>query len=206
MTAGCSPGEIFVSDTSGKLFAVEWTRGKTLYSYKDITGAISGLVPLPAPQAAGAKSGVKGEIHASLPSLASTSLDRMVRLHSTVPPPVAQVKANGKEQVKRPAVSNKRGQVIASVFTGGPAAVACVWDGKVPTIEESAEDNLRAGKGNGEEAESEEEDDDEDEIWDEMDQVGTKTRKANSGGGKAAEEEDEEDQEAKKEQRTKRRR
>ncbi|PWN93821.1 hypothetical protein FA10DRAFT_32442 [Acaromyces ingoldii] len=208
MTSGCSPGEIFVSDTSGKLFAVEWSRGKTLYSYKDITGAISGLVPLPAPQAAEPKSGAKGETHASLPLLASTSLDRMVRLHSTVPPPVAQVKANGKEPVKRPAVSNKRGQVIASVFTGGPAAVACVWDGKVPTIEESAEDNLRAGKGNGEGAESEEEDDDEDEIWEEMDQVGTKMRKGNSGGGKAAEEEEEEDedQEAKKEQRAKRRR
>lgn len=223
ITAGYSAGEIFVSDTSGKLFAVDWTKGRTLYSYKDITGAVSSLLPLPAAASASESRGGLGvgacEIDAESSMLVSSSLDRMIRLHSTVPPHIEQSNhANGKGNGKRLGVSNKRGQVVASVFTGGPAAVACVWDGVVPVsaMEERGEVKRLKGESGEENGEEEDGEDDEDEIWDELDQVGTKTKKLPKGRASLTarqnaeeqgdDDDDEADQEAKKESRAKRRR
>ncbi|KAI0283108.1 hypothetical protein BGY98DRAFT_953075 [Russula aff. rugulosa BPL654] len=60
--------EVFVSDQTSNLFAIDIRNGRVIYGYKGIAGAITSMAPSPA-------------------GLISTSLDRYARVHSTYPPP-----------------------------------------------------------------------------------------------------------------------
>jgi len=61
--------EVFVSDQTSSLFAVDARNGRVIYGYKGIAGAVTSMAPSPA-------------------GLVSTALDRYARVHSTYPPPV----------------------------------------------------------------------------------------------------------------------
>jgi len=92
--AGLREHELFVSDNGSNLFAVDLRNGRVVYSYKQIQGAVSDLVPTSS-------------------FLASTSQDRFFRLHSTVPPP----EVAGKQQ-------DERGEVLNSLYVKSiPTAV-----------------------------------------------------------------------------------
>ncbi|KAH9996894.1 hypothetical protein BJV77DRAFT_1059276 [Russula vinacea] len=76
--------EVFVSDQTTNLFAVDMRKGRVIYGYKSIAGAITSMAPSPT-------------------GLISTSLDRYARVHSTYsPPPEA-----GQPQDKKGAVLEK---------------------------------------------------------------------------------------------------
>ena len=62
------PSEVFVSDQTCNLFAMDMRSGRVIYGYKGIAGAITSVAPSPT-------------------GLVSTSLDRYARVHSTYPPP-----------------------------------------------------------------------------------------------------------------------
>lgn len=65
---GHNEHEVFVSDQTSSLFAVDARNGRVIYGYKGIAGAITSMAPSPA-------------------GLVSTALDRYARVHSTYPPP-----------------------------------------------------------------------------------------------------------------------
>ncbi|KAH9066430.1 hypothetical protein EDB87DRAFT_1679166 [Lactarius vividus] len=65
---GHNEHEVFVSDQTSSLFAVDARNGRVIYGYKGIAGAITSMAPSPA-------------------GLASTALDRYARVHSTFSPP-----------------------------------------------------------------------------------------------------------------------
>jgi len=60
--------EVFVSDQTTNLFAVDMRKGRVIYGYKGLAGAVTSMAPSPA-------------------GLISTSLDRYARVHSTYSPP-----------------------------------------------------------------------------------------------------------------------
>jgi len=91
---GLREHEFFVSDNGTNLSSVDLRNGRIIYSYKQIQGAISDLVPLSS-------------------YLASTSRDRFFRLHSTVAPSDVA----GKQQ-------DQRGEVLGSLYVKSiPTAV-----------------------------------------------------------------------------------
>lgn len=94
----------------------------TLFHTTDITGAVSAILPLPAPAAPSGAASAK-------PLLLSAALDQQVRLHSTAP-----LSAQGAQR----GASKKRGATLYAVFAGA-APTAVVWDGVVPTAHEAAE-------------------------------------------------------------------
>ncbi|KAI0256903.1 hypothetical protein BJV78DRAFT_316372 [Lactifluus subvellereus] len=65
---GFHENEVFVSDQTSNLFAVDTRNGRVIYGYKGLAGAITSMAPSPA-------------------GLASTARDRYARVHSTYPPP-----------------------------------------------------------------------------------------------------------------------
>lgn len=65
---GQNEHEIFISDQTSGLFAVDARNGRVIYGYKGIAGAITSIAPSPT-------------------GLVSTALDRYARVHSTYPPP-----------------------------------------------------------------------------------------------------------------------
>ncbi|KAH8980937.1 hypothetical protein EDB86DRAFT_2978133 [Lactarius hatsudake] len=78
--------EVFVSDQTSSLFAVDARNGRVIYGYKGIAGAITSMAPSPA-------------------GLVSTALDRYARVHSTYPPPAEA----GQPQ-------NNKGTVLEKVY------------------------------------------------------------------------------------------
>ncbi|KAH9079632.1 hypothetical protein EDB83DRAFT_2343733 [Lactarius deliciosus] len=80
------PSEVFVSDQTSSLFAVDARNGRVIYGYKGIAGAITSMAPSPA-------------------GLVSTALDRYARVHSTYPPPAEA----GQPQ-------NNKGTVLEKVY------------------------------------------------------------------------------------------
>ncbi|KAG9318437.1 hypothetical protein JVU11DRAFT_528 [Chiua virens] len=80
---GLSEHEVFVSDQGTNLFAIDVRAGKVVYGYKGISGAVNSLAIAPS-------------------LLASVSLDRFTRIHSTFPPA-----AEGKQQEDRGTVLEK---------------------------------------------------------------------------------------------------
>lgn len=89
--------EVFLSDQGTNLFALDLRNGGIIYGYKGISGAVSSAAAAPS-------------------FLASVSLDRYTRIHSTFPPP-AEV---GKQQ-------EEKGTVLHKVYmTAVPTVV--IWD------------------------------------------------------------------------------
>ena len=114
------PSEVFVSDQTSNLFAVDMRNGRVIYGYKGnspffchfrflrCTGRLSFL------------QGIAGAITSMAPGptgLISTSLDRYARVHSTYPPPPEA----GQPQ-------DEKGAVLEKVYMKTiPTCV--VWDG-----------------------------------------------------------------------------
>ncbi|KAK0210700.1 hypothetical protein DFS33DRAFT_1405366 [Desarmillaria ectypa] len=95
---GFSDHEAFVSDNGNSMFSVDLRTGRVLYGYHGMSGAVSSMAPSPT-------------------VLASTSLDRYFRLHSTAPPP-SEIGQNSEE----------RGQILDKVYSKSIPTVI-VWDG-----------------------------------------------------------------------------
>ncbi|KAF8590577.1 hypothetical protein K439DRAFT_1644695 [Ramaria rubella] len=93
--------EAFIADYGSNLVALDLRTGRILYAYNGLAGAICSLTPtMPS---------------LSPPLLASTSLDRFFRLHSTC----SSVPDNGK--------ANKKGEVLTKVWMKS-IATCVVWD------------------------------------------------------------------------------
>ncbi|KAG7452565.1 uncharacterized protein BT62DRAFT_925121 [Guyanagaster necrorhizus] len=122
---GFSEHEAFVSDNSNSMFSVDLRTGRALYGYKGISGAVSSIAPSPT-------------------ILASASLDRYFRLHSTVPPP-SEIGQN----------SEDKGQILDKVYSKSIPTVI-VWDGDI-----AAASSADASAGNEDDA-----------VWDAMENVG----------------------------------
>ncbi|KIK93159.1 hypothetical protein PAXRUDRAFT_12812 [Paxillus rubicundulus Ve08.2h10] len=89
--------QVFVSDQGTNLFALDLRNGGIIYGYKGISGAVNSAAAAPS-------------------FLASVSLDRYIRIHSTFPPP-AEV---GQQQ-------EEKGTVLHRVYmTTAPTVV--IWD------------------------------------------------------------------------------
>ncbi|KAE8266867.1 hypothetical protein A4X09_0g5482 [Tilletia walkeri] len=157
--------ELFVADTQGKLYVLDWKTQKVLYQYPNIDGAITSLLTIPSTSSSTPQ-----------PLLFSTSLDRILRLHSTSEKAVS---LHGKANLGR-----GRGKTLVSVFAGAlydvdpelegtlPAApVAAVWDGVVPLPLPGSGSGDVVGGLDGEESEDDDDDDDDD-VWEEMDRIG----------------------------------
>ncbi|CAD6939794.1 unnamed protein product [Tilletia controversa] len=191
---GGKESELLVADTQGKLYVLDWKTRRVLYQYPNIDGAITSLLTLPSPPtAAKATSKPSSSSPAAAALIFSTSLDRILRLHSTSEKEAALL--HGKANVGR-----GRGKTLISVFAGAmfdvepelegtlPAApVAAVWDGVVPLALPGSTDGSvgekKMGVDGDEEEEDEDEEDEEDDVWDEMDQVGD----GKTGGGEEEE-------------------
>ncbi|KAG8217475.1 hypothetical protein J3R82DRAFT_5620 [Butyriboletus roseoflavus] len=120
---GLSEHEVFVSDQGTNLFALDLRTGGVSYGYKGISGAVNSLAVAPS-------------------CLASMSLDRFARIHSTFPP-AAEV---GMQQ-------EEKGTVLDKVYmTTVPTVV--VWD-------QSAAGNLQTTA-----------EEDEGDIWEQMKHIG----------------------------------
>ncbi|KAF8268881.1 hypothetical protein EI94DRAFT_1771451 [Lactarius quietus] len=65
---GYNEHEVFVSDQTSSLFAVDARNGRVIYGYKGLAGAVTSMAPSPT-------------------GLVSTALDRYARVHSTYSPP-----------------------------------------------------------------------------------------------------------------------
>ncbi|KAG8706585.1 hypothetical protein FRC09_002337 [Ceratobasidium sp. 395] len=95
---GLNEHEIFISDNGSSLSSLDVRTGKICYSYKGLAGATSSFAPV------------------STNFLASVSLDRMFRIHSTFSPPPQP----NEQQLKK-------GAVLAQEFLKStPTAIA--WD------------------------------------------------------------------------------
>ncbi|KAN0061815.1 hypothetical protein ACQY0O_005808 [Thecaphora frezii] len=196
MGVGLSPGELFVADSTGKLYSVDWRNGQTQYHYKDITGAITSLQPLPAPVSSTTSEAI------GHPLLFSASQDKLIRLHTTEPPPAnpARTRDGGKPESK----SKVRGETLWTAFSSGnieaPLTIvtAVVWDGKIPTslvVERPRRKQKREGQGFGNniddgEEESEVDDEEEEEVWGKMKEIGGTTKKDEAKSNGTVEDED----------------
>ena len=181
MANGLSPGELFVADNSGRLFAVDWRTGVTQYTYKDMTGAITSICPLATPRGA--------------PLVLSTSQDKLVRMHSTVPPV---------EAPRAEAKSKQRGQTLWTTFASSANSApstyitASAWDGKVPLVRKTKSAAANADGNNNEDDDGDDDDDnDDDEVWSKMKEVGAKK------GNTVDEEQDDESEQEERPKRTK---
>ncbi|PWN28225.1 hypothetical protein BDZ90DRAFT_231974 [Jaminaea rosea] len=166
--AGSNEGELLAADGEGKLSAVDVVAGKLKYQWKDITGAIASVVALPPPTTEGLASSPSS----STPLAVSSSLDRLLRLH-TFP------SSSQSDRKKAPSAASARGQNLLKGFTGGAAVTAIVWDGAVPIVtapevdEDEEEEDESMNRGAAGEADEEEEDGDDDEgVWEAMQEVG----------------------------------
>ncbi|TFL06946.1 WD40-repeat-containing domain protein [Pterulicium gracile] len=115
--------EAFVADVVNGLHSLDLRNGKVLYKYKGLSGAVTSIAPSPS-------------------FLASASLDRLCRVHSTVAPP-REAKVNG---------SGDKGDVVDKVYmTTTPTVV--VWDGRdegksKSALEEEEEEDVWEGMEN----------------------------------------------------------
>ncbi|KAJ7582777.1 WD40-repeat-containing domain protein [Mycena floridula] len=101
---GLADHEAFVSDQGSNLYSLDLRNGSIIYGYKGISGAITSIAASPS-------------------YLASTSLDRYTRMHSTFSPPSVA----GEHQ-------DRKGEIKTKVYmTSVPTVV--VWDGRAPSIE-----------------------------------------------------------------------
>ncbi|KAG6889308.1 hypothetical protein C0995_001964 [Termitomyces sp. Mi166 len=94
---GMSEHEIFASDHGSNLYSLDLRNGRIAYGYQGISGAVTSLAPSPT-------------------LLASTALDRFVRIHSTFP--LTQQIGQQQEQ---------KGQILVNVFMKCTPTVI-VWD------------------------------------------------------------------------------
>jgi len=94
---GFTEHEAFVADHGGNLSALDLRNGQVAYGYKGIAGAVTSIAPSPS-------------------ILASVSLDRFARIHSTFPLPLKA----GQQQ-------EQKGQVLERIFTTS-VPTAIIWD------------------------------------------------------------------------------
>jgi ribosome biogenesis protein NSA1 len=140
--------EVFVSDQTSSLFAVDARNGRVIYGYKGACALPMGSIALTLCQ------GIAGAVTSMAPSpagLISTALDRYARVHSTYPPPAEA----GQPQ-------NNKGTVLEKVYLKSvPTCV--VWD---EVAGEDADGMLRDG------AAADSDGSDADDIWEDMQVVG----------------------------------
>ncbi|KAK0240194.1 hypothetical protein EDD85DRAFT_824627 [Armillaria nabsnona] len=121
---GFSDHEAFVSDSENSMLSVDLRTGRVLYGYHGISGTVTSIAPSPS-------------------VIASASLDRYFRLHSTVPPP-SEIGHN----------SEDKGQVLDKIYTKSIPTVI-VWDGDTAAVSRAD-----ASAGNEDDA-----------VWDAMENV-----------------------------------
>jgi len=126
---GLHEHELFLASSQSTVSCLDLRNGRLLYSYKGISGAVNSLAP-------------------SGSHIVSTSLDRLVRLHSTSPPP--QEAGGAREDTSKPAVLDK-------LFWKFTPTVVC-WDGEMEV----------EGHGNDKEGNRGSDEDDDEEMWNEM--------------------------------------
>ncbi|KAI0046124.1 hypothetical protein FA95DRAFT_1494459 [Auriscalpium vulgare] len=93
---GLNEYELFIADSGSNLFALDTRTGRVVYGYKGLAGAVTSIAPSPT-------------------NLASSALDRYVRVHSTFPPAEP-----GTQQ-------DNKGAVLEKVFARSIPTVV-VWD------------------------------------------------------------------------------
>lgn len=187
---GSNDAEIVAADNNGKLAVIDWQEGKLKYQWKDITGAVSAVVPLPPPKNARSNDR-RCEEPTQDPLVLSCSLDRILRLHSM------PSKHAGKSSRKRLVL---HGQTLASTFTGGSTVTAAVWDGQVPvlpTTAETADEDEPMRKNADEEYDEEGESAEYEDVWNEMQEIGEERngRRGHQSDVKGSRTEDEDEEE-----------
>ncbi|KAF8077995.1 hypothetical protein FPV67DRAFT_1402757 [Lyophyllum atratum] len=126
---GMSEHELFVSDHGYNFFALDLRNGKVAYGYKGLSGTVTSVAPSPS-------------------ILASTALDRYVRIHSTFPPP-GQV---GQQQ-------EQKGEVLDKVYMKSIPTVI-VWNHAVKVTpiaapeDEDVWENMETAEGYSDDEES----------------------------------------------------
>ncbi|KAG5646641.1 hypothetical protein DXG03_002631 [Asterophora parasitica] len=100
---GLSEHEVFVSDHGSNLYAVDLRNGQVAYGYKGLSGAVTSIAPSPC-------------------IMASTCLDRYVRIHTTFPLP----QQTGQQQ-------ERKGEVAEKIFMKSTPTVV-VWDQVVEEV------------------------------------------------------------------------
>ncbi|WWD16047.1 hypothetical protein CI109_100472 [Kwoniella shandongensis] len=183
---GCvAPGvehELFFSDRSNLLGAIDLRTGKVLYTYSALTSTPHHLLPLPTTSAAGTR-------RIGLSTIAS---DASFRIHtSSTPPDVEDSHKNWGE-----GEGMKKGDVVGMV--GGVGVGEVLWRGwgEREVIVEKKEKKPRA---KGEEGDDEEDsDEDEEEVWEGMEEFEDKGEEESDEELSDEEDEDEEDEEVDK--------
>lgn len=134
--------ELFVSDNGSNLYSVDLRTGGILYGYKGECFCL--LLGLEIKLSVGI-AGAVNSLAFSSSYLTSTSLDRYLRVHSVVAPPL-----------KPAAQQNERGEVLTKVYTTStPTSV--VWNPRSLTTSEETNDQ-EAGEGD-------------DDIWQKMEYI-----------------------------------
>ena len=157
--------EVFVSDQTSNLFAIDTRNGRVVYGYKGNSHTL--FSPIKHVLGVALKSvlqGFAGSITSMAPSparLVSTALDRYARVHSTFPPPPEAGQPQG-----------DKGAVLEKVYMKSiPTCV--VWDGVAD--EENAvnddDNNMRCCDGDENGGSSDDDVDDED-VWEGMQVAG----------------------------------
>ncbi|KAF9532933.1 hypothetical protein CPB83DRAFT_846612 [Crepidotus variabilis] len=125
---GFSEHEIFVADGGSSLYAVDVRTGGILNGYKGISGAVTSIASSPT-------------------FMASTSLDRFGRIHSTIAPPA-----------KAGAHQEKRGEVLDKIFMNTTPTVV-VWDQCTTATKNKLQPNEEVSE------------DDEEDTWNQMENI-----------------------------------
>ncbi|PWN53550.1 hypothetical protein IE53DRAFT_408591 [Violaceomyces palustris] len=166
LLTGLERGELFLADTSGKLYSIDWRVEAIQYHYKDITGAITSMVALPSPPGSRDEQGgkAKGRVEGGGRGptlLASVSMDKLFRVHDTV-----QLAQEPTKNSKNGSSSSNRGKTLWTSFLGqGPTVSCIVWDQRVPELLLDVgrrHGSTKAGRGRRQDGELEGEEDDED--------------------------------------------
>jgi ribosome biogenesis protein NSA1 len=158
--------EVFVSDQTSNLFAIDTRNGRVIYGYKgnyhtlfsNRTCFFGGVALKSVLQ------GLAGSITSMAPSpaqLVSTALDRYARVHSTFPPPPEA----GQPQ-------DDSGAVLEKVYMKSiPTCV--VWDGAANEEDANNDDDndVRCGDGDGN-GDSLDDDEDDEDVWERMQVAG----------------------------------
>ncbi|ORY27216.1 hypothetical protein BCR39DRAFT_539048 [Naematelia encephala] len=188
-----SEHELFFSDRSSFLGAIDLRTGRLLYSYPKLTSSAYHLLSIPSPPPSASTSSAAISISSQSNSsvilgLASISSDATLRIHSTVPPLPEGVKGNAGGEKKKASVVGSVGGVGVGGF------VFRRWGNVPDLVEVQGEGKTQA---QGEEGEEEE---DEGDVWDGMSEV----LEDGDSDLDSDEEEVEDDQVAKKQKKSKR--
>src|SRR5258708_35552327 len=136
LSSNSSPphSEMFVSDNQSNLLSIDNRTGRIIRGYKSISGAITSIASVPVPISPSSGSATSQRY------LASASLDRYIRLHTTKAP---------SSEKNMNASSQKGGAEVRVYMKSTPTAI--VWDEDL-----DVEDSNRSDADEGEESEEDE--------------------------------------------------